>query len=239
MKSTNFLVHHQAHKNKIATEEVIKSFRNYHPNDPYVIWSDCGDDYTDISQKYNTDYYYSDFNVGYIYYGKESAYELYDRIRKSCELYKDKTHILWMEDDVIIKGEIYIPNEVEYYGMPNIGNYWLELHEYLCEKYNVNPNFNFWSTPGGAIMPTDTFVNKFDILEKFIDEDYDYIYKNMGKSIGAADILKMVSQIITGKNYTINPQIDDINHPTGVNNDMISIVHGFKGHYAQLPPRDN
>jgi hypothetical protein len=88
-------------------------------------------------------------------------------------------------------------------------------------------------------MPTDTFVNKFDILEKFIDEDYDYIYKNMGKSIGAGDVLKMVSQIITGKNYTVNPQINDINHHTGVNDDMISIVHGFKGHYAQLPPRDN
>ena len=39
--------YHQAYKNKRATEEAIKSFRE-HNDGPYFLVSDGGDDFTDV-----------------------------------------------------------------------------------------------------------------------------------------------------------------------------------------------
>ena len=48
----NFGVHHQAYKNFNAVENVLSQFRKYHPEDPYVLWSDSGSDYSEIAEKY-------------------------------------------------------------------------------------------------------------------------------------------------------------------------------------------
>ena len=51
----NFLVHHQCFKNKEATKFSISSFREYNPEVPYVLWSDAGDDYSDVE---DVNYFY-------------------------------------------------------------------------------------------------------------------------------------------------------------------------------------
>lgn len=228
----NFLVHHQCFKNKKATEYSLKSLLDYNPKTPYVLWSDFGDDYTQISKKYKINYYYSDINVGYRYYDKNKAYELLSRIKKSCELYPKLPYVLWMEDDVLIKGKIKIDNNIQFSAGPDVGNRYLgNVFEYLCNKYDVNPNFNFYSTAGGTIMSSDVFTNKFHILEKFLEEDYEYIINNLWTELPHHDIMIMTCHLICGKNYSVNPYHVELMRNSDWRNEKYTIVHGYKENY--------
>lgn len=228
----NFLVHHQCFKNKKATEYALNSLLEHNPNTPYVLWSDAGEDYTEISQTYKVNYFYSDINVGYRYYDKNKAYELLNRVRKSCELYPNLPYVVWMEDDVLIKGKIKINSGTEFCAGPDVGNRYLgNVFEYLCEKYRVAPNFNYYSTAGGTIMSSGVFTEKFSILEKFLNEDYDYIVKNLWTELPHHDIMIMTCHLICGKKYSVNPYHVELTRNSNWTSNKFAIVHGYKDHY--------
>lgn len=230
----NFVVHHQCFKNRKATEFVIKSFREYHPDTPYVLWSDNGDDYSKICKEYNIDFILSDMNVG-SNYTKDKLYEFFNRVRKTCESYPDKPYVLWMEDDVLIKGKIEIPENCDFCSWPDVGNKFQQLlgnynFKNLCEKYNVTPNFDYWTLAGGGIMSSDVFTNKFNIIEKFIEEDYENICPDF-KNLMFYDVLFMLMHLICDKKYTVNPQVTEVHRNSDWNNPKYTLVHGFKEYY--------
>lgn len=228
----NFLVHHQCFKNKKATSFAIESLFKHNKDSPYVLWSDAGDDYSELEKKYNLNYFYSPTNVGYRYYDKDQAFELLDRVRRSCELYPDKPYVLWMEDDVLIKGKIKIPIETEFSGGPDVGNRYLgNAFEYICQKYKLNPNFDYYCTAGGTIMSSDVFTDKFFILEKFLEEDYEHIVNNLWSELPHHDIMIMTVHLICGKKYSVNPYHAELSRNFDWKNDHYSIVHGYKDQY--------
>jgi hypothetical protein len=228
----NFLVHHQCFKNKKATELAFKSLREHNPDAPYILWSDSGDDYSNFSSIHDIDYFYSDINVGYRYYDKNKAYELLNRIRKSCELYPNLPFVVWMEDDVLVKGKIKIPDNVEFCGGPDVGNRYLgNAFEYICEKYKLSPNFDYYCTAGGTIMSSEVFTDKFNIIEKCLDEDYDYIINNLWTELSHHDIMIMTCHLICGKKYSVNPQHVDLSRSSNWRDEKFTIVHGYKNNY--------
>jgi hypothetical protein len=239
----NFVVFHQAYKNSKSTEFVIKSFRKFHPNVPYVLWSDNGDDYSHLVEKYNIDYIFSDYRVGlFMYDGKRQIFNFFDRIKKSCEMYPDKPYVMYMEDDVLIKGKIKIPDGVDFCGWDDIGNnlvhrFGIEKFQEICKKYNVNPNFDYYTTAGGAILSSDIFLNKFDIIERYINEDYEEIQKACKEihpgfeSIFYCDIEIMMLHLICDKKYSVWEQICDLTKNPNWNSDQYCVVHAFKEHY--------
>ena len=230
----NFVVHHQCFKNENATEFVIKSFREYHPDIPYVLWSDNGSDYSKLCEEYNINFILSDTNVG-SNYTKDKLYEFFNRVRKTCELYPDKPYVLWMEDDVLVKGKIKIPENCDFCGWPDVGNKFQQLlgnynFKNLCKKYNVTPNFDYWTLAGGGIMSSDVFTNKFNIIEKFIEEEYENICPDF-KNFLFYDVLLMLMHLICDKKYTINPQVTEVHRNSDWNNPKYTLVHGFKEYY--------
>jgi hypothetical protein len=231
----NFVVHHQCYRNKKATEFALKSFREYHPNDPYVMWSDGGDDFSDIAEKYDADFNYSNVNIASAYRDKSQVFELFDRVRKTCEKYPDKPYVMYMEDDVLVKGKISIPSEVDFCGWSDVGNKFVRhLGHYnltsLHKKYSVNPNFDYWTAAGGVIMSSDVFTNKFKILEKFIDEDYESISPDFTKVV-FYDVLFMLAHLICDKKYSVWDQITEVHRNPDWNSDKYAVVHGYKEQY--------
>lgn len=228
----NFLAHHQCFKNKKATEFALKKFREYNPDTPYIIWSDAGEDYSYLVDKYNVKYFYSNINVGYRHYDKNKAFELLSRVRKSCELYPHMKYVMWMEDDVLIKDKIDVPFNIDFCAGPDIGNkFYGETLDYLIKKYKVDPNFDYYCTAGGTIMSSDVFTDKFYLLEKFIDEDFDHIIKNIWTEMAHHDIIISVCHLICNKKYSVNPRHVEKSQNANWNNSDYSIVHGYKEHY--------
>lgn len=228
----NFLVHHQCFKNKKATRFALESLRKYNPNSPYILWSDAGEDYSDFIDLYNINYFYSDINVGYRYYDKNKAHELFDRVRKSCELYPNIPYVMWMEDDVFINGKISVPSNIDFCGGPDVGNRYLgNVFEYLCKKYKVSPNFDYYCTAGGTIMSSEVFTSNFDLIEKFLDEDYDYIIENLWSELAHHDIMIMTCHLICNKKYSINPHHVELSRNTNWNDKKFTIIHGYKNNY--------
>lgn len=225
----NFLVHHQCFKNKKATKFSVDSFLKYNSEVPYVLWSDAGDDYSDFE---NVTYFYSPINVGYRYYDKDKAFELVDRVRKSCELYPNLPYVMWMEDDVLVKGPVKIPSGIDFCAGPDVGNkYPPEVVDYIVNKYNVERNFDYYCTAGGTIMSSDVFTNNFSLLEKFLDEDYEFIVEKMWRELPHHDIMIMTLHLLCGKKYSVNPHHAELSRNSNWNDPVYTIVHQYKEHY--------
>ena len=225
----NFLVHHQCFKNKKATVFSIQSFKTHNPEVPYVLRSDAGDDYSDVE---GVKYFYSPVNVGYRYYDKDKAFELVDRVRRSCELYPDLPYVMWMEDDVLVKGLVEVPNDIDFCAGPDMGNkYAPGVIEYLNKKYKTEPNFNYYCTAGGTIMSSDVFTSNFHTLEKFLDDDYEFIVEKLWRDLPHHDIMIMTLHLICGKKYSVNPHHAELLRNGSWQDDQFTIVHGYKEHY--------
>jgi hypothetical protein len=227
----NFGVHHQAYKNFNAVEKVLSDFRKFHPEEPYILWSDAGSDYSELAEKYKVKYFYSDLNVGLKKYSKDQAYIFFDRIRKSFEII-NKKYAVWMEDDVLIRGTISIDESVDFSGLPFTGNYfWGTSFEYLTKKYSIMPNVKWFGSAGGSVLNKDVFVDNFNIIEKFIDEDYEYIRDNIWTEIGHADIMITIAHFLCNKKYSVNLQLTDANKNPGWKTSDHVLVHSFKDFY--------
>lgn len=240
----NFIIHHQCYKNKKATEHVVKTFRKYHPKGPYVLWSDNGDNFSFLAKKYDIDFIHSDYNIKFdCYKGREQLYHLFDRVRQTCQMYPDKKYVMWVEDDVLFKGEVKIPEGVDFCGWADNGlslrwRFGNENFEKICKKYNVSPNFDYWTIAGGAVMSSDIFLNKFDILERYIDEDWvPFCESTVGpntpwyqKSM-YGDIEFMMAHLVCGKQYTIWDQIAECHRNPNWKDKKYTVIHGYKEKY--------
>ena len=239
----NFVAHHQCFKNRKATENVVKSFRETNPSDPYVLWSDKGDDYTDLAEKYNIKFVLSEYNVGaHVYKGKEQIFNFFDRIRKTCEMFPDKPYVIWVEDDVLFKGKIKIPEGSDFCGWANIGNslvhrFGKEKFNELCKKYNVTPNFDYYTAAGGTVLSSDVFTNKFSTVEKYIEEDYTEIqeliserYPDYEKRLDY-DVEFMMIHLVCGKQYSVWNQITECHKNPNWMSDQYTVIHGYKEYY--------
>ena len=88
-------VFHQVYTRPKATEEAIKSFRQFHPDTPYVLVCDGGKSFHRIAKRYDCLYVHEEDNLGYRdhthasgIYGmtKEEVLEWLRRFRLACTL---------------------------------------------------------------------------------------------------------------------------------------------------------
>jgi hypothetical protein len=232
---SNFGVHYQAYKNRTAVEFVLQSFRKYHPDDPFVLWSDAGDDFSDICNKYNATYFYSDFWVGYNHFSKEQLYVLFDRMRKTCEIAKRK-YLLLLEDDILVRGKIEVDNSIDFCGLNSNHKWPPRVTEYLHQKYDIT--LGSWGCGGGSTMLMTPFIENFDKFERFINEDYEHLAKmwkewnpDIWGGIGYQDILIHIFFTLCGKKYSISPLVTCSVIDPNWEHSSHPIVHSYKNHY--------
>ena len=233
-------VFHQVYNKPKALKESIKSFRKYHPDNPYVLICDGGEDFAAIAKKYNCVYLHEKDNLGYRdhnhpsgIYGmtKDEVLVWLERFKRACELC-GTDHIIMMEDDILIRGEIHVPDDWEFAGQAKPGNYLREeFLDYMTRKYGVEWNVNYYGTGGGSIFNAKTFLANYDRVINIFDEEFDYIKRDLCGNFGWVDVWMPTYFFLCGKEYRHNNQLTETTSNPIWTISKEPIVHQYKVHY--------
>jgi len=170
-------VYFQCYKQPYATYMALKSFRKYYPTNTIVLVSDNGYDYTNMAEYFSCKYIHRTINTHLIYEnieeidkGKEGAHvvwakRLCDNLADAFTMIKED-YILWMEDDVIVNGQL---QESLLYSLNgyNPNNFWKIALEALHETYShIDPSIPYtWTGGGGSVF------HKSHIISYLQDKD--------------------------------------------------------------------
>lgn len=162
----------QVYKNDGKAEFAWKNFRKFYPESPAYLVSDNGDDFTKISDQYKCEYEHSAINVGVRDggYTIDEMMEWLGRLERSF-LYCGTDFILYMEDDVYVRGMI-SPDKSK----PLAGLYAnaipQRLFDHLAVKYpNATFNAQWYGACGGTIYDRAVFLDLMEGMRKFVQED--------------------------------------------------------------------
>jgi len=231
------VAYHQCFNNRKATEFAVKNFRQHNPDTPYYLISDAGSDFSDIAEKYNVNWVYDERNVGMNYLPAKDSWVLLERIM-NCFNDSGSQYMLLIEDDVLCRGKIEIENGFDLAGANTPGNIiGKEAFEYIKQKYNVNPNVNWYNACGGTILNKNIFYENYDIIETFMKEDYDYIMNNLsgeqfGWSFGSMDSFLGFLYMVCGKEICINSDLVECLRTSDWRSSSHKLVHQYKEQYV-------
>jgi len=234
MKS--LLVYHQCFKNRNATKFAVKNFRNHNPNIPYYLLSDGGGDFSDIAKEYNLNWVYNEENVDVNNLSSKKAKIIVERILK-CFQHSQCNYMLLMEDDIYCRGKIEIENDFDLAGAYTPGNIIAEeAMNYIKQKYNITPNVNWYNACGGSILNKNIFFENYDLIQKFLDEDYDFIIENLSGekfkwSFGSMDSLLNFLYMICGKEIRVNSDLTEYFRNPNWESSEHKLVHQYKKYY--------
>jgi len=221
---------HTVYNNKKATEFAIKSVRQHYPDSLYMIINDGGVDHSDLVGKYNCEYLRSTKNLGYpvVPYGhkKELALEWLKRFYISC-IMCNSSHIMMMEDDVVVLDKITLQNDWECAGHPTINNIIPEQILEIAEKVSgVKPNHNFYGAGGGTIFNVRTVIENFGKVYNFYNLNYDTL-QNAWPTMGWLDCYMTYFFYLSGKHYSINEKLGTVSPwPSSVTDFDLETVRG-------------
>jgi len=196
MSGPRFAVHHQCFRNKSATEFALSEFIKFNNDIQYFLYSDAGDDFSDVAKRYGLVYNYSSINVGHSGYTVDQLLELFKRIRETAVV-SSASLILWMEDDVLTRGKINVDVGVESSCIRAYSNkLFIPCLQLLEEKYGIQPSQNWWGMAGGSLLNADLFRNRWPLIEEYVLKDYPLLVEKCGNKICYGDIcLQMVHLI--------------------------------------------
>lgn len=222
-----FAVYHQCYKDKKATEFAIEQFRKYNPEVPYYLISDSGLDFSDLAEKYNCIWKYDENNVGMDFLPPDDALILYNRLVDCFEVVKTD-YVLLMEDDVLCRGKIEKIDGDFNLAMSYVPGNPLVLYNTIVEKYNSNPNVNWFGATGGSILNKNIFTDsKYkNLIYKFIKEDHI-------SPAGSMDQFITTLYLICGLDCSVNELLGETHRTPNWQNTDIPLIHCYKEMYSQ------
>jgi hypothetical protein len=224
-----------------ATEESVKSIRQFHPDTFFMIACDAGPDYYDLCKKYNIEYYHSQTNLSYpvqpFGYRKEKILEWLSRFYIAC-VKTNTTHLMMVEDDVVLVKPVTVEDdwEVAAHDTTKDNKFPDQFNEIIERFSGVKPHVTGYGAGGGAIFKVSTFLENYWQITEFIRNNADYIQDNIYPTMGWMDCYMTYFYLLSGKKYTNNPHLFNI-WPTDKNFDLttvpeeIQIVHNYKKYY--------
>jgi len=216
-------VFHSTYYNEDAFKFAFTNFRKYFPYDPYVIYSDNGDDFSEYVDE-NTYYLRSDVRYwgsgpNSLWYDKWELWEsYYKRLKDTCEIC-NTDYIMIMEDDVLITESFNIDSEFDFCGpcSAKLSNHTIAF----LKSRGVNNKNMFYGLCGGAMF------NR----KKFLD-NYDEIIKNLKKfHYEYSDNLRDPIAISPDGNFTIQFNLLGFNYTCSKWLENKKIIHPFKEYY--------
>ena len=151
-----FGVYYAVYKNKKATDVVLTNFRKHFPDNPVVLISDGGDDFSDISEKFNCKYHYREniFGLGNLDrdpYDSKRTIEWWDRQKLVCDE-TGSDYIMIMEDDVLVQAPFEINPPFHLRGV-RIGNQF--TGKMITDIYNCTRQVStHYGMCGGCLLYT-------------------------------------------------------------------------------------
>jgi hypothetical protein len=229
-----------------ATTEIVKNARLHHPNEYYFLGVDNTFSYQLVADIYETDYKFYHNKVGGpkedYGYRLEGTLEFLERFKTAC-LNSNSSHIIMMEDDVLIVKPITIDANWEHVcADTKIGNHipesvltMIELH---CGK---RPTFTQYGAGGGSIFKVSTFLEHYDSNIEWFKKYFEMI-QMVYPTIGYIDCFMNVYYWLAGKDYSVNPhRADTHNHKPGFDYETfisnqpseIEIINNYKKYYYE------
>jgi hypothetical protein len=220
-----FGAYHQCFNNRKATEFAIEQFRKYNPDVPYLLLSDAGDDFSDLAEKYNCIWMYDNKNVGMDYLPPEDAMILYSRL-VNCFQILNTDYVLLMEDDVLCRAKLEMGDEDFDLSASYVPGNTLQLWDIILEKYNSNPNINWYGATGGSFLNKNIFTEKqyIDLIHKFILEDHI-------SDAGSMDQFITTLYLICKKNCGVNELLGETHRNPNWQNSNLPLIHCYKEMY--------
>ena len=240
----------QTYKNTKATEFVLENFRKHHPNSPITLISDAGNNFTDLSNKYNCNYIHSFVNLGRqgtqnikinseypidprLGFNKEETFIWINRFYESCKfsIKNNCDYIIMLEDDVYITNPITnLPSGGFSCGENNDNFINPNLIEYLQKKYDANFDVKYYSCCGGAIFNARIFVEKYYFILNFLDSEFDVLQK-LDSRMGWLDFYMHIIYYMLGCKFEVNSQFVETWMDVDWRLPKYSIVHQYKDLY--------
>jgi hypothetical protein len=155
--------YYNCYKNRFATDNILKQTRIHYPNNPIFLMCDNGDDLSDLADKYNCKYYYSNINVlgGRIINDKKChcftdelcAKEFLKVILLALD-YCNSDYIILLEDDVFVNGKVndFPIHSGGYSGFNYYKHQMINNDDSPLYKKYPNIKYNYWNLAGGSII---------------------------------------------------------------------------------------
>jgi len=242
MPTIGFYNHSNTHPK--ATEFMLENIRKHYPTAPVVISCDNNDIYEEMCKKHNAIYHKNNWTLGPqtqpYGYNKQKSLEWLDRLHRGVlEMHTD--FFVMMEDDVIILSEIELHNDWEMVGHVlqypgQVPAFPQELMKKIEEYSGAFPKKNYYTTGGGSIFKSLTFLENYDTIRKWFDDNLEDIQRTIYPTLGWIDSYMTVFYLLCGKDLTENPRFYNI-WPTKIPFDLSTIhteynlVHNFKDYY--------
>jgi len=199
----------QVFKNSPAPEFTLKNLRKFYPDNKVYLVSDCGDDFSELAKKYNCEYEYSNINTGVrpVGFNKDEMLEWLRRMKSCFEYCSNSDYIVYLEDDLIVRNKIKVNEKYHICGVVENPIH-EELVSYIKSKRD-NCNFNSpkYGACGGTIYNRNTFLEIYDDIVDFINNDFDYILQNISKQLAFLDCAMPVFYMMNGYKYKINKDL--------------------------------
>lgn len=224
---------HHVYDNLRATEEAVKSFRQYHPSEPYFLLGDGGVDHYELSKKYNCNFFYFNNHLGYPPFNKFGIIEWLSRVFLACAK-SNTTHIMLMEDDIHIANKIQLDKSWELAGYPG---HWNEpihpiIMDALTNHSGKRPLQNWYGGGGGSILNTKTFLENYYKFINFYFDNFDMFYSYQ-RILGWTDFTMTLFFFFSGKEYKVNPRLYEINGEYDLEKlkENYDIIHKYKKYF--------
>jgi hypothetical protein len=226
-----------------ATQMCLESVRRFYPDSPIVVSCDNGHDFTDVCRSVGAVYQHNKVALGYptnFGWDKARIIEWLDRMYKGVSLLHTDFFMM-LEDDIILLKRITIDKDWEVAGqvlmyenqVPRFNEAFMEI---LRSFSGVRPGGTWYSTGGGSIFKTRTFVDNFMRVRCFLMSNFDHIQQNVYKTIGWMDCMMTIFYLLCGKPLHQNTRLYN-NFPcvtpfdiSTLGND-IEILHNYKDFY--------
>lgn len=230
-----------------ATLAMTISVREFYPNAPFVMGCDNSHDYSDMARQFNCVYYHNYTSIGYAPnptgYSLEQIMMYLDRMYIAVTTL-DTEYFMMLEDDVIILGEVDIPEGTEALGFmrdprPQAGQLDARLIDMITAYSGVRPRHDQYNCAGGTIFRSDIFIDNFARLRQWFAENSDNV-KKFYPTIGYIDCFMFIWWLLAGKSVESNHALYNIDQPFGQTNrnfDLTTvptgytIVHNYKNYY--------
>jgi hypothetical protein len=219
---------------KPATEKTLINIRELYPDSYIMLACDATESYMDLCEKYNCEYFHSQNRVGYPVqpygYTMDNVLDWLSRFYFAA-VRTPSTHLMMMEDDILINRKIELNPEWEIAGIDVQGHFEPQVPDPVAEiiyqfsgKY---PNVRHYAGGGGTIFKVSTFLDNYTKIVKFLNTTGRMIQDHAYPTLGWIDCFMTVFYYLCGKELQINPRMTALHncHTTQDYDNAVANLH--------------
>ena len=232
MSDCEFGVFYQVYKNKKAPVAVLENFRKYFPNNPVVMISDGGEDFSDIAEKYDCSYFWKE-NIfgnetnGYDRHCYDAArtIEWWNRQKLVSDLCR-KEYVMIVEDDVLFQGHFSIDPPFQLRGVQRSNRM---ADPILREIKECGYEGSQYGMCGGAVYNAKTLIEIYEDVIDDISKNHDKLLAQElhYRGLGSVDLNITYHFNKRGHKYEPAPWLGQVCE----GNFHLPVIHQWKQNY--------